>query len=318
MGLLFSGIDEAGYGPMLGPLCVGCASITIENWDPSTRAPDLWTLLSDHVARSRKDANGRFVYADSKALKGANSSVRTHPLAHLERGVLAMLGTRGPIPETDTDLYALLGVETGREPWFGGEPIRLPVGNDIGLLKIDTAGLRSAMASKGIALGSIRVGSMGVGRFNALVREHGTKAATTSMMLVEHLSRVRSTPNVAHTRVAIDRQSGRTHYARLLSRVWNSIETLEESPRASRYGIGDELGIVLISKAEDAYFPVALASMSAKYVRELMMMRFNRYFASRDASLKPTAGYVQDARRWLRDASALIEGVDRAILVRDA
>ncbi len=318
MGLLFSGIDEAGYGPMLGPLCVGCASITVEDWDPSTRAPDLWTLLSDHVARSRKDANGRFVYADSKALKGPNSSVRTHPLAHLERGVLAMLGTRGSIPETDTDLYALLGVQTEDAPWFGGEPITLPVGNDLGLLKIDTAGLRGAMASKGVALGSIRVGAMGVGRFNALVREHGTKAATTSVMLVEHLTRVRSTPGVTHTRVAIDRQSGRTHYARLLSRVWSSIETLEESPRASRYGIGDELGIVLISKAEDAYFPVALASMSAKYVRELMMMRFNRYFASRDASLKPTAGYVQDARRWLRDASALIEGVDRAILIRDA
>lgn len=318
MGLLFAGIDEAGYGPMLGPLCVSCASMTFEDWTPGAGAPDVWSLLTDHVARTRKDSAGRIVYADSKAIKGANSSVRTHPLTHLERGVLAMLGTTGTRPETDTDLYAMLGVELGDEPWFGGEPIRLPLGSDPGLLKIDTASLRAAMSGAGIALSSIRVGAMGVGDFNALVREHGTKAATTSVMLVEHLSRVRSTPGATHTRIAIDRQSGRTHYARLLSRVWGSIETLEESPRASRYGIGEALGVVLISKAEDAYFPVALASMSAKYVRELMMMRFNRYFASRDASLKPTAGYVQDARRWLRDAATLIEGVDRGLLIRDA
>lgn len=308
---------------MLGPLTVACASITLDAWSPGDGAPDLWAMLDERVARARRDARDRLVYADSKAIKLPSTSKRTHPLAHLERGVLAMLGTAHgtaqQIPETDEALYEALGVEIEDAPWFGGAPIKLPVGNDRGLLAIDSASLRASMASCGVGLGSIRVDAMGVGWFNALVREHGTKAATTAVMLREHLIRVRDDTNgMAHTRIAIDRQSGRTRYGRLLSGVWRDIEALEESPRASRYGIGDELGVVLISKAEDAYFPVALASMSAKYVRELLMMRFNRYFVSRDAALKPTAGYVQDARRWLRDAAGLIEGVDRSVLIRDA
>ena len=53
--------------------------------------------------------------------------------------------------------------------------------------------------------------------------------------------------------------------------------------------------------AEAAHFPVALASMAAKLVRELRMARFNRYWGARASELKPTAGYRADAERWLAD-----------------
>lgn len=57
--------------------------------------------------------------------------------------------------------------------------------------------------------------------------------------------------------------------------------------------------------ADSRHFPVALASMTAKLVRELAMMRFNRYWGDRLAEIKPTAGYRTDARRWLEDARRL-------------
>ncbi|MFK7759313.1 MAG: hypothetical protein AB8C13_05135, partial [Phycisphaerales bacterium] len=334
MSLLYTGIDEAGYGPMLGPLCVGRASLKVEGWEPvgddgeATRVPDVWGLLSSVVARTRKEAKGRITVADSKKLKLASSSVRNHPLVHLERGVLAMLGTMEgcEVPATDLELFELLGVEVEDQPWFGGGAIELPVGNEIGMLKIDSNGLRAAMHKAGVSVVDLKVHAMGVGDFNAVVRAHGTKAATTAQLLLEHLRATKvdeSCEDIGadYSRVVIDRQSGRTHYHKLLSRVWDGLETLEESARASRYSGGrgqDQLGVLLVSKADDAYFPVSLASMAAKYVRELMMARFNRYWSAKLPGLKPTAGYVQDARRWLVDAEGVLGDGDREALVRIA
>jgi hypothetical protein len=58
-------------------------------------------------------------------------------------------------------------------------------------------------------------------------------------------------------------------------------------------------------QAERACLPVALASMTAKLVRELMMERFNAFFHAHQPEVKPTAGYVQDARRFLAETAEL-------------
>jgi hypothetical protein len=58
--------------------------------------------------------------------------------------------------------------------------------------------------------------------------------------------------------------------------------------------------------------------MIAKLVRELSMARFNRYWCARRAELKPTAGYAQDARRWLHDMQDVLHPDERAAMVRIA
>ena len=72
--------------------------------------------------------------------------------------------------------------------------------------------------------------------------------------------------------------------------------------------------------AEQKHLPVALASMIAKYVRELLMARLNRFFCGHLPELKPTAGYVQDGRRYLAEITPLIEelGLSRSSLIRKA
>jgi hypothetical protein len=107
------------------------------------------------------------------------------------------------------------------------------------------------------------------------------------------------------------------------------VEVLEESPEVSRYivrvvreGQARRAGVMFLTESEDAHLPVALASMTAKYARELMMARFNRYFAAlaraRGVELKATAGYALDARRWLSEAGAMLTPADREHLVRIA
>ncbi len=87
--LVYAGIDEAGYGPMLGPLCLGCTAFVLNEYDPSQGAPDLWRILNRAVCRSARDRRHRIAIEDSKKLKGANSG-SVHPLRALERGVLSL------------------------------------------------------------------------------------------------------------------------------------------------------------------------------------------------------------------------------------
>ena len=53
--------------------------------------------------------------------------------------------------------------------------------------------------------------------------------------------------------------------------------------------------------------PVALASMAAKYLRELSMQAFNAHWSARIPGLRETAGYPVDAARWRREAEAAVQ-----------
>jgi hypothetical protein len=48
----------------------------------------------------------------------------------------------------------------------------------------------------------------------------------------------------------------------------------------------------------ERFLPTALASMTAKYLRELSMRAFNEFWCSRIPNLRPTAGYPKDAHRF--------------------
>lgn len=315
---MYTGIDEAGYGPMLGPLCVAQSTLQINRWESAGKVPDVWALLEQAVGKSKQDAKTKIAVGDSKNLKLANSSISKHPLIHLERAVLAFLSVRdGSYPTTDIQLFEKLGAKLEDAPWYTGGPIKLPLGTSPELLGIDCSHLQTVCKRQRVELIDIQVEVIDVTEFNEIVRDRRSKAAATEKGLLAHLHWVKGNQSQCkHSRIVCDRQGGRTQYHTMLSQVFDNLETHEETPRASRYARGDQLGILLTPKADDAYFPVALASMAAKLVRELAMMRFNRYWTTRLEEIKPTAGYVQDARRWLNDMNEIITDDERKAMVR--
>ena len=106
-----------------------------------------------------------------------------------------------------------------------------------------------------------------------------------------------------------DRHGGRRRYAGLVARHFGAtlVHTLEENAARSSYEVPAAALRVEFSVGGEARAPVALASMTAKFVRELAMRAFNTHWAARCPGLEPTAGYPVDAARWRREAAAVVE-----------
>jgi len=82
------------------------------------------------------------------------------------------------------------------------------------------------------------------------------------------------------------------------------VQVVAETPAWSAYHVPDASCRVEFSVRGESRLPVALASMTAKYVRELSMAAFNAWWCGRVEDLAPTAGYPLDAARWRRDVEA--------------
>lgn len=338
MTLIYAGIDEAGYGPLLGPLCVGCAVLSVDDWREGDTAPDLWTLLGRAVCRSPKDARRRIAIDDSKKLKLANSSATTHPLTHLERGVLSFLSAMGEaerectLPATDEAFFCAVARCLPEEAWYALEPAAWPVGTTESALRVSGSMLKGEMARAGVRALDLRCEIIGEGAFNELCTRGGTKAAATESALAGHLRTLWDAhghigaQDGGGVRVVCDRQGGRTRYEDLLARAIPgcNVTITHETAQQSRYelrgrdadGVERRMSVLFLVESEQAHMPVALASMLAKLTRESLMARFNRYWCARLPELKPTAGYRGDGWRWIQEAGPVLDENLRSALIR--
>ena len=75
----------------------------------------------------------------------------------------------------------------------------------------------------------------------------------------------------------------------------------KESAEESRYRVEHldrPVTVTFRPRADAESVAVALASMLCKYLREVCMRQFNRFWATHVPGIRPTAGYPGDAKRY--------------------
>ena len=313
----WAGIDEAGYGPNLGPLVM--TVVVAEG--PGDAPPRVWDDLAATISRA-DDPSKRLWVDDSKRVFKARKG-----RDRLDAATLAVLDAVGrPIPRTIGALVESLGSGTRDEvelaPWLaeGRDPSYPPI---TARSFAEAAVARRPFDGASWRLVDVRSVVVGPARFNA-----GLMAAPTGSKAVVHFAAfaelighlLATTPADQPIAVRGDKHSGRHFYADPLRAAFPAAEVVRgaEGPDRSAYRLivpdRPSVAIELVPRADGDDGLVALASIVSKGLREHWMDAFNAHWLARIPGLKPTAGYPVDAARFRRAIEPLCQedGLDPA------
>ena len=303
------GVDEAGLGPKLGPLVLAAMA---------TRGPhDLRSALVGAVGLPGSKPPLLEV-GDSKKIHTG-----TRKLARLERTVLAtVMWAYGldTIPATAAEVVGLVAgapPDERRAPWYADLHETLPVAAERDVIITAARNLTRIAGRAGVRCTAYRADLISAATLNReLVAECELEGSKNTWVVQRTLSLVRTlldaTDRTRPVVVQCDKAGGRDAYAGALNRTFPShaVTELERSRTHSRYVLDSlfepsakvEIGFVMRGDSLDPR--ISWGSCLAKYVRELVMRGFNRYWATQIHDLRPTAGYPEDARRFIAEVDA--------------
>lgn len=310
------GLDEAGYGPLLGPLVVGMAALRVPDGGDDE---DVRRRLDGLVVRARgRRRKGALAVAidDSKEVHGRYG---VEGLAH---GVAAAAVAAGRAVPTDLadwlERFGDRGPDAfGADPWFAEpERARVPPWSP-------PAGLRAQWLLRGVEPLGVVVSPVTPAELNEAFDALDNKARVLFLATAALLVRGLDAHPGEDVEAVLDREGGRLDYLEPLRGVFpfHDIEREAAPAGEARYRLtegGRRVRLRFVTKGDGADLATGLASMAAKLTRELFMDRLNAWFLARAPGVRPTAGYVEDGRRFLRDVAPVLERerVDLRRLVR--
>jgi hypothetical protein len=320
--MILAGVDEAGYGPLLGPLVVGCAAFAVDGADPAGDLPCLWKRLRKHVSKTRCRHGKRIHVNDSKQVYSPSTGLK-----ELERSLLTIATAwAGWAGDLDTFVARVAGHATPDllgYPWYAPAEPTFPLNSDALPIQLFANALKAEMDRSGVRPVHLAARVVCEGQYNRMVDATRNKSSvlfSTAAIHIDYLIRHHGDQGLV---IFCDRQGGREHYGSLLRLMFDdwSLQIEREQDGHSEYRLlrgPAVVRIIFCEKAEAQCMPVAIASMLSKYLREALMGRFNAYWRTHLPDLAPTAGYHGDGNRFLDQINVKRHelGFSDAMLVR--
>jgi ribonuclease HII len=298
---IIAGIDEAGYGPTLGPFVL--SKVVMEIPDEYHHETNIWHILKDAISEKIQKRGNRIIVGDSKKLYQQKTGLKM-----LEEAVLSFVWhTKGPVRKF-TDLLKLFtdyneGV-LDKYPWYNGKDLDLPVASNVSAIMNYEDILKETTISRDVSILDIKCHFLCVSEINRQIALNGNKSLLLFNSCVTHLKEIFELYGEHKPKVLIDKHGGRNYYEKLLTHYFKGckVDSIVEGNQLSTYNIKNEtnkMDVSFIVGADSKYFPTALASMFSKYIRELFIKLFNAFWQEKIRDIKSTAGYPEDARRFL-------------------
>ena len=299
------GVDEAGYGPNLGPLCI---SATLWHLPDRPANQDLYDALRDVVESVPTGAPGKLVIADSKQIYSPDRGITL-----LEENVLSALTSLFPLPASFEQLCQQVvkqfDVKDKELATTTGNGLQLPVAANEKSICLLGNTFREKSVVVGVQLRDVSSFLLFANQFNRLLDQYQNKSSLLSHVTLGLVKLLLSKlPEDQPRIVYCDKHGGRNRYGALLQTTFPDylVEVYKESGNESIYRWGPPKcrTEVRFTVRGERFLPSALSSMVSKYLRELSMLQFNRFWRHHLPEIRPTAGYPVDARRFKHEIAA--------------
>ncbi len=336
------GIDEAGYGPSMGPLVLGATSW----WVPThISVEELAELLApeiqpkppfpkeEHIpiGDSKKIMKGSYGWRNLSF--GAEWLIESSWMGSEPKEASAWSLFPRLLPEDASrvekiawyrnlfdeacrlELPYLNYLEDSKEGAFSPE-------RRLELRKRLQKPIQEKLSALGIRMGTSRARLIDEPEFNRQVERLGNKStllSTFSLALAKSVAidcvndlSVSAQGEPTEIEIYFDKHGGRSRYQGLLMSCFDGcwMEVEEEKLERSRYRSdwnGHPVAFQFMAKG-DSLVPSAAASILAKWLREITMASLNQFWASHaNTPLRPTAGYYVDALRFSQEIAPITE-----------